>query len=46
MDANLDEDSHVHDGDARWPFHTFAEQLILDMFDPGILMLLLYFIIY
>lgn len=23
------------DADGRWPFHSFVEQLILDMFDPG-----------
>lgn len=35
MDTNHDDDGFEHDGDGRWPFHTFVEQLILDMFDPG-----------
>ncbi|KAK8261525.1 hypothetical protein V6Z12_D13G193700 [Gossypium hirsutum] len=34
FDAVTDEDSSDHDGDGRWPFHSFVEQLILDMFDP------------
>ncbi|CAJ1978258.1 unnamed protein product [Sphenostylis stenocarpa] len=34
MDVNQDEDSFEHDGDGQWPFHTFVEQLIIDMFDP------------
>ncbi|CAN1186873.1 TATA-binding protein-associated factor BTAF1 [Linum perenne] len=29
-----DDDGFEHDRDGRWPFHTFVEQLILDMFDP------------
>lgn len=33
-DAILDEDSFDHDEDGVWPFHSFVEQLILDMFDP------------
>ncbi|OVA11083.1 SNF2-related [Macleaya cordata] len=33
-DAVLDEDSLECDGDGRWPFQNFIEQLILDMFDP------------
>lgn len=32
---SFDEDNLEHDGDGRWPFHSFVEQLILDMFDPG-----------
>ncbi|KAF7836433.1 TATA-binding protein-associated factor BTAF1 [Senna tora] len=35
VDGNHDEEGVEHDGDGRWPFHTFVEQLILDMFDPG-----------
>uniref|UniRef100_A0A7N2MU09 Uncharacterized protein n=1 Tax=Quercus lobata TaxID=97700 RepID=A0A7N2MU09_QUELO len=35
LDVNNDEDSLEHDGDGRWPFHSFFEQLILDIFDPG-----------
>ena len=35
MDVNNDEDSLEHDGDGRWPFRSFFEQLILDLFDPG-----------
>ncbi|OMO61314.1 SNF2-related protein [Corchorus olitorius] len=34
FDAVTDEDSSDHDGDGRWPFRSFVEQLILDMFDP------------
>ncbi|XVE62439.1 hypothetical protein DITRI_Ditri06bG0118400 [Diplodiscus trichospermus] len=34
FDAVNDEDSFDHDGDGRWPFRSFVEQLILDMFDP------------
>ncbi|KAK3038223.1 hypothetical protein RJ639_029663 [Escallonia herrerae] len=33
-DAVSDEDSSGHDGDGGWPFQSFVEQLILDMFDP------------
>ncbi|KAK3004171.1 hypothetical protein RJ639_019909 [Escallonia herrerae] len=33
-DAVSDEDSSEHDGDGAWPFQSFVEQLILDMFDP------------
>ncbi|CAK9182004.1 unnamed protein product [Ilex paraguariensis] len=33
-DSSLDEDNFEHDGDGGWPFHSFVEQLILDMFDP------------
>lgn len=39
MDFNHDEENFEHDGDGRWPFHSFVEQLILDMFDPGWLLL-------
>ncbi|KAJ4974502.1 hypothetical protein NE237_007676 [Protea cynaroides] len=35
MDAPLDEDGFENDGDGRWPFHNFVEQLILDVFDPS-----------
>lgn len=34
-DAITDEESIEDDGDEVWPFHSFVEQLILDMFDPG-----------
>lgn len=34
VDDILDEDSFEHDGDDQWPFRSFVEQLILDMFDP------------
>ncbi|KAK7263812.1 hypothetical protein RJT34_31409 [Clitoria ternatea] len=34
VDVNHDEDGLEHDGDGQWPFHTFVEQLIIDMFDP------------
>ncbi|KAL1362643.1 hypothetical protein HN51_010870 [Arachis hypogaea] len=34
MDVNHDDDGLDHDGDGQWPFHTFVEQLIIDMFDP------------
>ncbi|KAK0602735.1 hypothetical protein LWI29_036474 [Acer saccharum] len=34
VDTILDEDSLEHDGDGQWPFRSFVEQLILDMFDP------------
>ncbi|KAF3963659.1 hypothetical protein ACB098_12G153000 [Castanea mollissima] len=34
LDVNNDEDSLEHDGDGRWPFRSFFEQLILDIFDP------------
>ncbi|KAJ0247023.1 TATA-binding protein-associated factor BTAF1 [Hirschfeldia incana] len=34
--ANIgNEDDMEPDADGRWPFHSFAEQLILDMFDPA-----------
>ncbi|XP_059663033.1 TATA-binding protein-associated factor BTAF1 isoform X2 [Cornus florida] len=33
-DSILDEDSSYYEGDGGWPFHSFVEQLILDMFDP------------
>ncbi|KAK8545550.1 hypothetical protein V6N13_066828 [Hibiscus sabdariffa] len=34
FDAVTDDDNSDHDGDGRWPFRSFVEQLILDMFDP------------
>ncbi|KAJ0079688.1 hypothetical protein Patl1_23604 [Pistacia atlantica] len=34
VDAIPEEDNLEHDGDGQWPFHSFVEQLILDMFDP------------
>lgn len=34
-DAITDEEGIEDDGDEVWPFHSFVEQLILDMFDPG-----------
>lgn len=34
MDAVLD-DTFDYDGDGRWPFQSFVEQLIVDMFDPN-----------
>ncbi|KAL6965445.1 btaf1 RNA polymerase II, B-TFIID transcription factor-associated, 170kDa [Sarracenia purpurea var. burkii] len=30
----FNEDSFEHDGEGGWPFHSFVEQLIVDMFDP------------
>ncbi|XP_058072193.1 TATA-binding protein-associated factor BTAF1 [Magnolia sinica] len=33
-DAFVDEESSEHDGNGRWPFRHFVEQLIHDMFDP------------
>lgn len=41
MEGNHDEDGFEHDGDGLWPFSTFVEQLIVDMFDPGKLLSLL-----
>lgn len=35
MDVNDDEDNLENDRDGWWPFHSFVEQLIVDMFDPG-----------
>lgn len=32
--VDADEDNFEHDGDGRWPFRGFVEQIILDMFDP------------
>ncbi|KAK2433246.1 TATA-binding protein-associated factor BTAF1 [Trifolium repens] len=32
--GNHDEDGFEHDEDGQWPFSTFVEQLIIDMFDP------------
>ncbi|KAL5706990.1 btaf1 RNA polymerase II [Ranunculus cassubicifolius] len=34
MDAGVDDASDC-DGDGRWPFQNFVEQLIVDMFDPN-----------
>ncbi|XVF06725.1 hypothetical protein REPUB_Repub06bG0075600 [Reevesia pubescens] len=34
FDAAIDEASSDHNGDGWWPFRSFVEQLILDMFDP------------
>ncbi|XP_050367441.1 TATA-binding protein-associated factor BTAF1 [Argentina anserina] len=34
LDFDHDEENLEQDGDGRWPFHSFVEQLILDMFDP------------
>lgn len=46
MQEFLDLDNHEekveHDGEGRWPFHSFVEELILDMFDPGWLLLFLF----
>jgi TATA-binding protein-associated factor len=33
--AVIDEASFEDEGDEVWPFHSFVEQLILDMFDPA-----------
>ncbi|GMH10882.1 hypothetical protein Nepgr_012723 [Nepenthes gracilis] len=33
-DSAVDEDTIEHDGDERWPFHSFVEQLLVDIFDP------------
>ncbi|GAB4851956.1 btaf1 RNA polymerase II, B-TFIID transcription factor-associated, 170kDa [Ancistrocladus abbreviatus] len=33
-DSATDDESIEHDGDGRWPFHSFVEQLLVDMFDP------------
>lgn len=35
MQVDADEDSFENDGDGRWPFRCFVDQLMLDMFDPG-----------
>lgn len=35
MQVDADEDNFEHDGDGRWPFRGFVEQIILDMFDPS-----------
>lgn len=45
MDFEHDEENFEHDGVGRWPFHSFVEQLILDMFDPGWLLLFLFFLL-
>ncbi|ONK68755.1 uncharacterized protein A4U43_C05F15610 [Asparagus officinalis] len=34
VDAVEDEDSVEHEGNGKWPFRCFAEQLLHDMFDP------------
>lgn len=34
-DIISDEESFENDGDGGWPFQTFVEQLLVDMFDPG-----------
>lgn len=34
-DVISDEESFEIDGDGGWPFQTFVEQLLVDMFDPG-----------
>ncbi|KAF3440568.1 hypothetical protein FNV43_RR18852 [Rhamnella rubrinervis] len=34
IDVNRDEDNNEIDKDGWWPFQSFVEQLILDMFDP------------
>ncbi|PON37204.1 Coatomer beta subunit [Parasponia andersonii] len=34
VDVNDDEDNFEHERDGFWPFHSFVEQLLLDMFDP------------
>lgn len=35
LDVNHVDDSFEQDVEGRWPFHSFFEQLILEMFDPG-----------
>lgn len=35
LDVNHGDDSFEQDVEGRWPFHSFFEQLILEMFDPG-----------
>ena len=35
IDINNGEDNFEHDRDGWWPFHSFVEQLLLDIFDPG-----------
>ncbi|XP_048425216.1 TATA-binding protein-associated factor BTAF1 isoform X3 [Pyrus x bretschneideri] len=34
LDLDNHEEKVEHDGEGRWPFHSFVEELILDMFDP------------
>lgn len=34
LDTVSDEDGLESDGDGCWPFQSFVEQLMLDMFDP------------
>lgn len=35
MDSDVDGDILDNDKEGGWPFQNFVEQLILDMFDPG-----------
>lgn len=35
-DGVSDEEGFENDGDGGWPFQSFVEQLLVDMFDPGI----------
>ncbi|KAG7964339.1 hypothetical protein I3843_09G164700 [Carya illinoinensis] len=35
LDVNHGDDSFEQDVEGRWPFHSFFEQLILEMFDPA-----------
>lgn len=37
VDVVLDDDNQAADNDGEWPFGPFVEQLIHDMFDPGLL---------
>lgn len=34
-DTISDEENFENDGDGSWPFQSFVEQLLVDMFDPG-----------
>lgn len=34
-DTISDEESFENDGDGYWPFQSYVEQLLIDMFDPG-----------
>ncbi|KVH91540.1 hypothetical protein Ccrd_006435 [Cynara cardunculus var. scolymus] len=40
QDAIPDEDVPEHEKDGTWPFHNIVEQLILDIFDPGKLLVI------
>lgn len=40
-DTMSDDESSENDGDGGWPFRSFVEQLLIDMFDPGKLSLIL-----